>query len=141
MDRKATDKRLQRVYGITLEQYEVMLKVNNGACWICGWKPGPQHRALSVEHDHAVANRKIYTKKVVECGMKMWRVWHEGTPPIYFDSRREGIVTMRQTLKRLSIRGLACWGCNTLLKKGRDNPEILESAARYLWKYKKKFGK
>ena len=141
MDRKATDKRLQRVYNVTFEEREAMAASHDNACWICGWKPKEGQRSLAVEHDHKIAKRKIYAKKVIENGQKMWAVWHEGTPPIFFDKRREGVAVMRHTLKRLSVRGLVCWACNSLLKKGRDNPEILESAARYLRNYKEKFGK
>ncbi len=51
--------RLQRVYGITLEQYEAMYKEQNGLCAICQ-KPerhvvikGGRIRRLAVDHDHS----------------------------------------------------------------------------------------
>lgn len=54
----ARDKHLRSSYGITLEQYEVMLKAQKGKCKICGrkeWKVinakgGVPHR-LAVDHD------------------------------------------------------------------------------------------
>ena len=77
---------LQRTYGITLEQYGILLGHKDGGCWICGKVPKEGQKPLHVEHDH----------------------------------------------KTGQIRGLACWHCNTLLQKGRDNPDILASAADYL---------
>ena len=138
MTPKQRDRYYLRKYGITLARYNEMLAEYDNSCHICGWKPKAGQRALAVEHDHRVAQRKIYTKKVIEAGRKMWGVWHEGTPPIYFDKRRDGIATMRQTLGRLSVRGLVCWKCNALLKKSRDNPDILNNAALYLRAYQNK---
>lgn len=44
------DMRLRRLYGISLRQYEAMLKRQKGVCAICGRPPktGPLH----VDHDH-----------------------------------------------------------------------------------------
>lgn len=143
MDRKATDKKLQRAYGITLEQYEQMLKEHDGGCWICGWKPQEGHRALAVEHDHKVSNAKLKFDKVKR------QVVAAYSEPLYVEaiiypfgiSLKQARVAIKKELKRVSVRGLVCWACNILLKKGRDNPEILEAAARYLRNYKEKFGK
>ena len=48
---------LKQFYGITLEQYDVMLEEQNGVCAICGqletWRdPNGETRRLSVDHDH-----------------------------------------------------------------------------------------
>lgn len=45
------NKQLIRKYGITLEDYEVLLKNQGGVCGICGKPPKPD-RALDVDHDH-----------------------------------------------------------------------------------------
>ena len=47
---------LKRRYGIDYDDYELMLKQQNGVCAICG-KVDPYKRALAVDHDHS-------TKKV-----------------------------------------------------------------------------
>lgn len=41
---------LKKKYGITLEDYERMLKRFDGGCWICGRKP--KKRRLCVDHNH-----------------------------------------------------------------------------------------
>lgn len=43
-------RRLKRKYGITLEDYDKLLKQGGGVCWICG-NP-PTRRSLDVDHDH-----------------------------------------------------------------------------------------
>ena len=48
--RTATNRRLWTKYGITLEQYESMLKAQNGRCAICNHKP--KKRKLGVDHEH-----------------------------------------------------------------------------------------
>lgn len=45
------DTYLRRVYGITLQQYEEILKRQGGGCAICG-KVNDGKRSLAVEHDH-----------------------------------------------------------------------------------------
>jgi len=43
---------LKRRYGITPEQYDLMLERQGGGCAICGRLPKPGRR-LAVDHDHA----------------------------------------------------------------------------------------
>lgn len=40
---------LLRRYDLSLEEYEKLLAVNNGKCWICG---GGSTKSLSVDHNH-----------------------------------------------------------------------------------------
>lgn len=47
--RLATDGQLRRTYGITIDDYEWLLSVNNGGCHFCG---GIQDNRLVVDHDH-----------------------------------------------------------------------------------------
>lgn len=54
--RKHKDSNLQSKYGITLKQYDLMLKSQNGVCAICG-KPETAIiqdilKILAVDHDH-----------------------------------------------------------------------------------------
>lgn len=44
--------RLLRVYGITLDQYNQLLKSQGGGCGICGKSPEDEGKALAVDHDH-----------------------------------------------------------------------------------------
>jgi hypothetical protein len=50
---------LMRTYGLSLEQYNVMLAAQQGVCKICckpddrTWKKGRQYAPLCVDHDHA----------------------------------------------------------------------------------------
>lgn len=48
--RKAKDRRLRRKYGITLAQYDAILRSQGGVCKLCG-RP-PRKLALAVDHDH-----------------------------------------------------------------------------------------
>ena len=42
--------RIKRVYGITLAEFEILLKKQNGGCALCGRKQ--QKYRLAVDHDH-----------------------------------------------------------------------------------------
>lgn len=48
--RAVKDKRLRKIYGITIDQYDEMFKTQNGVCWICH-RP-PKKMPLHVDHDH-----------------------------------------------------------------------------------------
>lgn len=48
---RAKDRRVERVYGITPEEYAAILGIQGGRCAICLRKPGKKR--LSVDHDHA----------------------------------------------------------------------------------------
>lgn len=56
------DRYLQRKYGITEADYEKLLAIREGRCWIC--LSPPKARRLHVEHDHK-------TKRVR--GLTCWR--------------------------------------------------------------------
>ena len=52
-------KHLKANYGITLEEFNIMLSVQNGGCFICGGV-NANGRALHVDHDHATGRvRKL----------------------------------------------------------------------------------
>ena len=50
--RKAKDQRLQREYGITLEQYEKILAYQNDCCAICKRPAWSMKMSLAVDHCH-----------------------------------------------------------------------------------------
>lgn len=60
-DREFNSKVLERArnlyqkYGISLKQYEEMLKIGNNACWICG--KTTSGRSLAVDHAHDASKR------------------------------------------------------------------------------------
>ncbi len=53
MTNKQRDKYLQRKYGISLKQYNVILKKQGGACAICKRPRSAFKNSLAVDHDHA----------------------------------------------------------------------------------------
>lgn len=53
--RQAHGRYLQRTYGITLSEYEAILEVQGGYCYICRRANG-RSRRLSVDHDHRLGN-------------------------------------------------------------------------------------
>ena len=76
---------LKKDFGLTVEEYNKMLEVQNGVCAICG-NTDPAGRQLAVDHDHDTGDN----------------------------------------------RGLLCGVCNPGIGYFRDDPELLEAAARYL---------
>lgn len=50
------DSNLVRTYGITVNEYEVMLETQGGVCWICE-KP-QKNRRLSVDHKHEKGEKR-----------------------------------------------------------------------------------
>lgn len=49
---KARAKRLMDNYKLTVEQYDAILKEQNGVCYMCGCAEPVKGRRLSVDHDH-----------------------------------------------------------------------------------------
>jgi hypothetical protein len=45
-------RRLKRKYGITVKQYQMLLRFQNGRCAIC--QRPPRGRRLAVDHDHSL---------------------------------------------------------------------------------------
>lgn len=48
--RRSKDARLRKTYGLSLAQYEAMLRSQGGRCAVCGGDNGG--RTLCVDHDH-----------------------------------------------------------------------------------------
>jgi hypothetical protein len=53
VESKARDKYLQRKYGITLKQYNKMLRDQKQSCAICKKHKSKFKRSLAVDHNHA----------------------------------------------------------------------------------------
>ena len=130
LDRVA-DLRLQKTYGITLEEYNRLLEDGDGRCWICGVEP--LARRLHVDHDHGWKKIKIESKKYDGCGE-----WHSKS--VYNGKEHYGRGTTKSLslkdvkieLRRASVRGLCCSWCNRGLRFYHDDPALLKNAAGYL---------
>lgn len=95
-------KYIYKTYGITQEQYEVMLKSQNGCCKICGKPETKKDKSgtvcsLAIDHVHV-----------------------------------DGFDELQPEEKAKYVRGLLCYRCNMLLGYSNDSYELLESAITYL---------
>ena len=70
---KAKDLRLKRVYGITLDEYERILKYQQGRCFICLRLPG--RTSLHVDHEHQPKDKRISgsAKRSKVRGLLCWK--------------------------------------------------------------------
>ncbi len=57
MARYHLTRRLKSAYGMTLDEYEVLVRIQGGRCAICG-QPNQGGRRLVVDHDHVKGNRR-----------------------------------------------------------------------------------
>jgi len=53
---KAKDSRLVKTYGITLDEYNAIFKLQDGVCYIC--KKAPTGRPLHVDHKHVLKDKQ-----------------------------------------------------------------------------------
>ena len=67
------DKRLRKKYGISIEQYDEIVKNQNNACWICH-RP-PKKQSLHVDHNHKTG--KIRGLLCHNCNYGMGRYFKE----------------------------------------------------------------
>jgi hypothetical protein len=58
--------RLKKLYGLTVEQYDEMLKRQGGVCYICHRRP-KRNRKLAVDHDHKHKGRPIDAVRGLLC--------------------------------------------------------------------------
>ena len=126
---------LQRKFGITEAEFLTAFKEQGEVCKTCGSSPGTN--SLHVDHDHAIAGWKILSTKIAD---KIWEAWPEnGTGRLAFKARGrtkpEARRNVKLILKRLSVRGILCWGCNAGLKKYQDDPIRIHKVAEYLDEY------
>jgi hypothetical protein len=52
------DWQLTRNYGITVNEYEVLLNAKNENCWICGNPKPPNGKRLAVDHKHEKGEKR-----------------------------------------------------------------------------------
>lgn len=58
---RSKDKRLRRVYGITLAEYLRLLKYQKGVCYVC--RRPPVRYALAVDHEHVKNDKRFQGKE------------------------------------------------------------------------------
>ena len=58
---KRRDAYLRSTYGVTEQEYQMLLRLQQGVCWICH-RP-PKARRLSVDHRHTKGERKLPTEQ------------------------------------------------------------------------------
>jgi hypothetical protein len=72
--------RLMRTYGITIAEYDEILEVQGGSCYICRRAKGIS-KALQVDHDHALEAQGLPMRATVRgllCGRDNNRLgWYE----------------------------------------------------------------
>ena len=134
------DKYLIKNYEHTEAEIDAMLKKQGGVCKIC--QRPPTGRSLHVDHWHSLTHYKIHTVKLAggwlaktADDMNKLKLYVEHTAR----TKSEAVKTVRRALLRLSVRGLLCWKCNSLLKWGGDNPDTLRAATLYLENYNSRF--
>lgn len=131
----ARDKYLRTKFEITEEEFDEAFVGQGSVCKAC-LRP-PVSRNLHVDHDHEVENWKIETKKFTK---GRWKAWpKDGTGRLEFSregrTKPQAMAAVRKVLRRLSVRGILCWRCNSGLKKYNDNAESMYRASKYLYDY------
>jgi|SRR5579859_3013992 len=130
------DRYLRKKYGISLKEYNQMLKAQGGVCAIC--KRPPKTLSLSVDHDHKLK----YLRTQAQLLNDRWEVAPLAFLTVrgYGKTKRLAVRDLRERLKRVSVRGLLCHLCNVGLRKYSDDPVRMTNAAEYLYKFKEKMG-
>ena len=134
---RAKDRRLQKTYGITLDQYNEILKAQDGKCAICGRPATDFTVSLNVDHKHfkIEAKRLVFPPANIYPPAKWAAFVHDFDFVAYGATKQEVIKMAKDAAMPYSVRGLLCpgrhMGCNRLL--GRvDKPVWLQRALDYL---------
>ena len=134
---RAADLRLQRLYGITLDEYNQQLKRQNGRCAIC--KRPPKRLRLAVDHNHATERSKItVSRRAVPLSYIWTATAYVGSDIISAEGYDKATVTalVRAKLRRRSVRGLLCWVCNRKILGVMERFKVRPAAvAAYLKQY------
>lgn len=139
--RKKRDNYYRRTHGITLHEYNEMDRKQHYRCKLC--RRLPKTLPLAVDHWHWLASRKVVSRK-----SSTGKYWVAEVPELNkagikireaHKIRRMAIKAAKLYLRRLSVRGLLCWSCNTGLRKYFDNFRSLFRAATYMKKHQEKY--
>lgn len=132
---KQVNARLLKTYGITLDEYNLMLHDQDKTCAICD--APPKSKSLHVDHDHTSHKVKVKTERSGDG----WQAHGRYKGAVYFAWGRkkpEAIKEVRLKIRKASVRGLLCWKCNTGLQKWHDDPVLMEKASAYIRKFNAK---
>jgi recombination endonuclease VII len=138
------DTYLRKSYGIGLADYNGILKLQKGLCGICEEPPKDGAKRFAVDHDHKWKYFKLDTKKegkiwTSQLAEKQDEFCAQTYRRFIFvaigQTKSLAIRSMRTELKRLSVRGLLCFKCNTTLRKLYDNAKVATNAGIYLRKH------
>lgn len=130
MDEKR-NKYLLKKYGITEEEYEARLKEQGGCCYICKRPQSVFSKRLAVDHCHGHKKVKLVRIRYADVWQVQGVYWGKEYAAIS-RSLNKAIRTVRQMMKKASVRGLLCNFCNTGLIKYSDCPIRMANASQYL---------
>lgn len=132
--KQKADKRRQKKYGITPEQYH---QISKDGCGMCGWKPKEGQRSLAVDHFHF----KVLVSRITPvfyAPKGNWMKWYAvvKTPyaTAYGRTKKEAVTEVKEKAMPFSVRGALCVKCNRLLRYD-VTPKLLRRAAEYLEKF------
>ena len=133
MSDASRDKRLRAKYGISLEDYNRILSEQGGGCAGCGGQG--KTRSLHVDHDHKWKYVKLNTHNFDGLTWISRCQYLRGSYVGVGKRKNLAVQSIRQKLKRASVRGILCFGCNGAIRKMRDRPDIASNLAAYLGKH------
>lgn len=137
------DDYLKKTYGISLDEHNKLLESQGGLCGICREQRKEGAKNFAVDHDHKALYFRIDSKKENGIWTALLSTEQDENcycAPSYYmratmhsgKTKSEAIRSLRKELKRLSVRGLLCFKCNTLLRKLYDSARIAHNASIYL---------
>lgn len=95
--RNQRDRYLKRTYGITIEEYEALLKVQGGGCAVCGSRSGTKE--LAVDHDHKTGEVRGILCKRHNSALARW-VRNADEAAATLDYYLQGAIVVSETLGR-----------------------------------------
>ena len=112
---RATDKRIQRKYGITLADRERQRAEQNGKCKICG--PLDVYGPACIDHFHFYVDATRQTdERMLAIGLKWFaRAYDEGRGVVFTKhakTKKAAIAAVKKEAMPWSIRGILCVKCN-----------------------------
>lgn len=63
------NRKLEKAFGITIEEYRSLLKEQNGCCAICGQPESKQVKSMAVDHDHITGKVRSLLCSACNCAI------------------------------------------------------------------------
>lgn len=107
----ARDRRLTKKYGITIIEYEAIMKVQNKVCYICKKSPKEGGRRLAVDHLHSSGERKRNPREIRYRvrGLLCWQCNNA------IGKFKDNITSLRRAAKYLEV-----WPAQAVLKEEKN---------------------